>query len=128
MATVLVACSAGMALVLAGVGVFGLLAWLIRRARHEIGVRLALGAAPGDIVHLTLRTAGSVCAVGFVLGVTAGIWSATHMRELLFRVAPWDVATLVGGTVVALLLGAGSALIPARRAARTDPISALRQD
>jgi predicted permease len=128
MATMLVTCSASMALGLAGVGVFGLLAWLIGRARHEIAVRLALGAAPRDIAGLILRTTGFVCAAGLAGGLVVGLWSAMHMRDLLFGVAPWDVTTLATSAIAAVLLGAGAALTPALRAARTDPAGALHVD
>jgi len=117
---------AGVAVLLAGVGVYGIIAYTVSQRTHEIGIRMALGAHQGDVVRTILRQALGFTALGLVVGL-AGACAATRVvRSLLYDVRPIDPLTFV---CVALLL-AGVALLasylPARRAARTDPMAALR--
>jgi putative ABC transport system permease protein len=125
LATRLLACFAVIALVLAGIGVYGMMAYRVRRRMRELGTRLALGASCGDITRLVLRQAAAILAVGLVIGAAAAVTFARTLSSLLFNVPPWDPATL--GAAVALLAAAtlAASYLPARRAARMDPASIL---
>jgi macrolide transport system ATP-binding/permease protein len=117
---------AGLALVLGVVGLYGVIAYSVSQRTREIGVRMALGAQRTSVYQLVLSEAGRLTAIGIALGLAGAIAGAMLMRGLLFGVSSWDVPTLAG---VAILLGASALLasyIPARRAARVDPIVALR--
>jgi len=124
----LVAIFAGAALVLAAVGIYGVLAYAVAQRRREIGVRMALGALPAQIRRQFLFLGVRLLLVGTGLGI-AGAWLVGRaMHSLLFGVAPANPWVL-GGT--ALLLGAVvllACLLPSRRAAHTDPLSALRAE
>jgi len=117
----------GLGLVLAIIGVYGVMAYAVAQRARELGVRAALGARPKDLVGLVVKDAGLLAAFGIILGLL-GAWMLTGLTErLLFQVTPRDPATFI---VTATIL-AGAALLaswlPARRAGRTDPIGVLRQ-
>jgi ABC-type antimicrobial peptide transport system permease subunit len=126
--TVLLAAFAALALALAAVGIYGVIAYSVSRRAHEIGVRMALGARPRAVYQLVLRQAGQLIAMGLIVGLACSLVASTLMRKLLFGTPPWDLPTLT--TVAAVL--AGSALlasyIPARRAASVNPIEVMRAD
>jgi putative ABC transport system permease protein len=115
-------------IVIAGVGIYGVMAYIVAQRTPEIGIRMALGAAPAQILGDVLTRATSYVAIGLALGL-AGAWGLAHfVQRFLFEVQPHD--RVVYGAVAAVLLAAGlvAALIPARRAARVDPIVALRAE
>ena len=117
----------GLGLVLAVIGVYGVMAYAVAQRGRELGVRAALGARPRDLVGLVVKDAGLLAAIGIILGLL-GAWMLTGLTQrLLFQVTPRDPATFI---VTATIL-AGAALLaswlPARRAGRTDPIGVLRQ-
>jgi putative ABC transport system permease protein len=117
---------AGLALVLAVVGLYGVLAYSVSQRTREIGIRMALGASNGDVLRLVVREGLTLAVIGVVIGA-AGAFALTKVLEgLIFGVKVSDPFTLA--TVVALLLGAALAasLIPARRAAKVEPLEALR--
>lgn len=117
---------AGTALLLACLGVYALLAYAARRRTHEIGVRLALGATPGDVVGLLVRQAGRIGALGLAIGLVLALAVARLLSGQIFDVNafdPWMFAS-TGAALLAVVLAA--AYIPARRAARLDPTIALR--
>ncbi len=115
------------ALTLSVVGLYGVLAYSVARRQREIGVRTALGARPTDVLRLVLGQGIRLIALGIVLGLAASLWVTRWLTSLLFEIKPIDPATL---SAVALLLIAVALLaswIPARRAARIDPMQALRE-
>lgn len=117
-----------LALVLAVVGLYGTLAYDVTRRRNEIGIRMALGAAWRDVVRLVLGDAGRVVAVGVVLGALLSLVGTRFVASLLYGVAPRDVRTLVWSILVLALTALMATMLPAWRAARTDPTEALREE
>jgi putative ABC transport system permease protein len=119
---------AGLALVLAAVGIYGVMSYVVSLRTNEIGIRIALGAKPGDIWRLIIWRAAALALVGVAIG-TAGALALTRLlASLLYAVKPSDPVTFTG---VALLLGVIALLasyIPARRAMRVDPMIALRHE
>jgi len=119
---------AALALLLGVVGLYGVIAYSVSQRSREIGIRMALGAQTGSVYRLILKEAGWLTAVGIAIGLAGAIGAATLMRDLLFGVRTWDVATLAG---VAIILGAAAlaaSFIPARRAASVNPVDALRAE
>ena len=116
------------ALTLAGLGIYGVIAVATAQRTREIGLRLAMGARPLDVVRMVVRGAIALAGSGIVLGVVAALWTSRFLTSLLFGIAPTDITTLVGVSVLLLLVGASAAWLPARRAARVDPLVALRTE
>ena len=117
---------AGCALVLAIVGVYGVLSYLVTQRGAEIGIRMALGALPSDVSRQIVQEGGKLVLAGLVIGIAGALVSARLLSTLLFGVKPFDPLTI---TATAALLGATAMLasyVPARRASRIDPMSALR--
>jgi putative ABC transport system permease protein len=116
------------ALILAAVGVYGVIAYGVAQRTREMGVRIALGALPLDVVRLVVGDGMLMAGAGVVAGLTGAIFLAPVLQKMLFAVEPRDPATFiaVGGMVVAVALLAS--WIPARRAARVDPMEALREE
>jgi ABC-type antimicrobial peptide transport system permease subunit len=114
------------ALILAGVGIYGLLAFTVSQRSREIGVRLALGARPAGIARMIVREGVTLAALGIVPGIAAAYAAARGMRALLADVPPGDPATMgvaVGAALVMTLVGA---LLPALRAVRVSPMEVMR--
>lgn len=116
------------ALTLAVVGLTGLLAYAVVRRTNEIGVRVALGAKPAEITRLVMRDAWWMLAAGMVFGVPLAYALARTMRSELFNLQPLDPATMTLAFAILLIATALAAWLPAARAARIDPVSALRQE
>lgn len=119
---------AGLALLLAAVGLYGLIAHSVRARRAEIGLRMALGAAPASIVRLMFQRVGILLAIGLGLGVAGSVWAARFVETLLFRLDARDPLTFTIAAAVLLIVGALAAWTPARRAARVDPLASLKGD
>jgi predicted permease len=119
---------AAIALLLAGVGIHGLLAYTVSQRSQEIGVRLALGAEPGGIGRLVLREGLVLAVVGIVPGVAAAYAAARALSTLLFGVPPGDPVTLLAAVGVALLMTVAGSIVPAWRAVRVSPVSAMRAE
>jgi putative ABC transport system permease protein len=117
----------GLALLLAGIGLYGIVAQAVRTRQGEIGLRLALGAQPAAIVRLVFRRVGILIVVGLALGLAGSLWAARFVGPLLFQVDARDPATFVGAAVALVAAGMLAAWLPARRAARLDPAAVLRE-
>jgi putative ABC transport system permease protein len=119
---------AGLALLLAGVGIYGVMAQFVSQRRHEIGVRMALGARPINVLRLVLGLGMRLALVGSGIGIAAAIGATRLIRSLLYDVTPSDPAAFI--VVATLLIGVVflACYIPARRAMRVDPMDALRYD
>ncbi len=118
----------GLGLTLALVGVFGMTAYAVTRRTGEIGVRMAFGARPGQVVTTMVRDAALPIVVGTVLGVGVAMLSTRVIESFLFQTAPTDPATLAVVAIALAVTGCLAALIPALRAAKVDPASCLRAD
>jgi putative ABC transport system permease protein len=125
---VLVLAFAGLALVLAMVGLCGVIVYTVQQRRRDFGVRRALGASTGDVLWLVARGAVGVIAVGAAIGLTLSAMLSTLMGTLLFGVEPLDPATFAFVTILLILTTAVSTFGPAWHASRIDPAVALRQD
>lgn len=119
---------AALAVLLAGVGLYGLLAYNVARRTGEIGLRMALGATRGHIARTIVREALLLAGVGLALGVPTALVLARLIRSQLYGVEPGDPATLLGTAGALLVLAALAAWLPAHRAARVEPIAALRAE
>ena len=116
------------ALLLSGVGIYGLLAYTVAQRSREIGVRLALGAEPGGVARMILSQGMKLALVGIVPGVIAAYAAARGMRALLFGVEPADPATILVAAGLVLVMTLAGSLVPALRAVRVSPMVALRAE
>jgi putative ABC transport system permease protein len=117
-----------LALLLAGVGIHGLLAFTVAQRSREIGVRLALGAEPSTVARMIVSEAVRMAMIGVVPGILVAYAAARAMSALLFGVRPEDPVTISVAAVMCLATAVLGCLRPAIRAARVDPLSALRMD
>jgi ABC-type antimicrobial peptide transport system permease subunit len=117
-----------LALVLATIGVYGMISYSVNQRTQEIGVRMALGAGKRDIYRLVIGQGGRSIAIGLTIGLAAAALLTRFLQGLLYGVSAADPLTFVG--ISLLLVGAGtlSCYLPARRATRVDPVTALRHD
>ena len=125
---VLLGAFAMVALILAAVGVYGVLSYAVSRRTHEIGVRLALGAAPTSVVKMVVREGMTVALTGAAFGVVGALLLTRSMSSFLYGVKPSDPITFVGVSLVLVGAALVATYLPARHAARTDPLRALRGD
>jgi predicted lysophospholipase L1 biosynthesis ABC-type transport system permease subunit len=119
---------AGLALVLASVGVYGVVAYSVARRRREIGLRMALGASQSGVLGLILLEGLRVAAVGLLVGVIASFAATRLLRTLLFGVGPTNPVVFLAGVLALLITSVVASLIPSERAARVDPVEALRAE
>jgi macrolide transport system ATP-binding/permease protein len=116
------------ALALAIVGLYGVIAYAVGQRTREIGVRVALGAQRRSLYALVLGQAGRVTALGIVAGLACSVSAAILMRSLLFGTPPWDTATLSAASAIVAAAACLASYLPARRAASVDPVHALRAE
>ena len=116
------------AALLATIGLYGVMSYMVARRRNEIGIRMALGADRGDVVRMIMRDAGLLLAAGLAVGAVLSLIAARTATTLLFGVTPGDPATLVAAVVGLALVAALASWVPAHRAARLEPTIALREE
>jgi putative ABC transport system permease protein len=116
----------GLALLLAGLGLYGVTAYAVSRRRTEIGIRMALGAAPSGVIRLVLARVSLLVAAGIVAGCGLSLWAAKFVSTLLYGLPPRDPVTMVGAAVALAAVGALAGWLPAYRASRIDPAEVLR--
>jgi len=113
---------------LATLGLYGVIAYLVARRRNEIGVRIALGADRARVIRLVLSEAILLLSVGLVTGVVLALWAGRAAATLLFGLQPHDVVSLVAASVLLATITLVASYVPARRAAALDPMAALRDE
>ena len=119
---------AGLALLLAAIGTYGVLSYLVTQRRREIGIRMALGAGRETILRSVMAHGLTLALIGLAAGVTAALLLTRLMETLLFEVRPNDPATLASVAALITAVAAAASLVPAFRATRVDPIVALREE
>jgi ABC-type antimicrobial peptide transport system permease subunit len=117
-----------LALVVASVGIYGLMAYSVAQRTREIGIRMALGAVPRQILAMVLRESFSLSAAAIALGVATSMVVTRFVTSLLFGIGPSDPAVFCGATALLMFVAVGASWLPARRAARVQPIEALHHD
>jgi ABC-type antimicrobial peptide transport system permease subunit len=115
-------------LILASVGLYGVMSYFVARRTSEIGIRMALGATRGSVVGLVLRGALWQILIGLVLGIPASLYAGYLMKSLLYGVGSYDPMALIGAPLMLIICATAAGIIPARRAASIEPMRALRTD
>jgi predicted permease len=118
----------GLALLLASIGLFGLMSYSVSRRTNEIGIRMALGAQRGDVLRLVLRESMILVVIGIVAGVAIALGAGHYVRTLLFGLPPTDVASIAAAVALMVAVSALAGYLPARRASRVDPMVALHYE
>jgi ABC-type antimicrobial peptide transport system permease subunit len=118
----------GIALVLATVGLYGVLSFLVATHTRELGIRKALGASAGDLYRHVLRGAFAVVGIGIALGLAAALSASKLLEGLLYGVEASDPLTLAAAVLILLTAGLAAGFLPARRAAGIDPVVALKEE
>jgi putative ABC transport system permease protein len=126
--TLLLGLFGAIALMLAAVGIFGVISYSVSRRTHELGIRVALGAQPSSVLAMILRETLALTLIGIAVGVPCTIATARLITHLLFNVTPYDLVTLALTSLVLVAVGALASYIPARRAVKVDPMVALRHE
>jgi predicted permease len=117
-----------LALVLASVGIYGVIAYSVAQRTNEIGIRLALGAIPRQVKTMVLREASGLSVIGIAAGVGTSFVVARLIKSMLYGIAPYDPATLAGAAILLLTVAMAASWIPASRAAKVQPMEALRRE
>ncbi len=128
LSTILLGVFAGLALLLASLGIYGVMSYAVAQRTREMGVRVALGATRRDVLAMILRQGLSLAAFGVIIGLVGAAFVTRVIAGQLYDVTPTDPVTFVGTTVLLLLVAAGAVMIPALRATRVDPVIALREE
>ena len=119
---------ASLAMLLAAIGIYGVMSYAVGQRVHEIGIRMALGARAGDVLSLVLRQGLSLVVMRIVIGLMGAVWLTEAMKSLLFGVSPNDPPTFAIVSALLLAVAAAPTYIPARRATKVDPMVALRYE
>lgn len=125
---VLLAIAAVVALMLGAVGLYGVISWVVAQRRHEMGVRIALGARPADVRDMVVRQGLQVTLAGIAIGIVCALGATRILASLLFEVSATDPLTFIATPMLLTGVGALAAWLPARRAAAADPLQAMRQE
>ena len=124
----LTAAFGALALILACIGIYGIMAWMVSRRMQEIGIRIALGAPSEQVQGMVLREAVWVTLLGVAAGMGGALALGRVVASLLYGLKPWDPATFAVAATMLILVALAASWIPARRAAGVDPIRALRHE
>jgi putative ABC transport system permease protein len=119
---------AGLALVLASIGLYGVMALIVTQRTREMGIRFALGASRGDVLRLVLRQGAGLVGIGLAAGLFGALVVSRALRSVLYNVAPLDPAALISALLTLSLMALIACFVPARRASLVDPIEALRME
>jgi ABC-type antimicrobial peptide transport system permease subunit len=125
---VMLAIASLMALLLGVIGIYGVMSYVVSQRTREIGIRLALGAAPGELKRMFVRHGFALASVGVVLGLGVAAGLTRLMSSLLFEISPYDPATYLAVPVVLAVATIAASYLPARRAAGVDPVDALKAE
>src|SRR5690348_10505593 len=119
---------AGLATLLASIGLYGVLAYTVAQRTREIGLRMALGAAPARVRAMVLRQVGTMTAVGGAIGLAAAVSAGRAASSLLYQLKGYDLQVLVGAAVILSAVAFVAGLVPAHRASHVEPMRALRYE
>ena len=119
---------AGLALILASIGLYGVMALIVTQRTREMGIRFALGASRGDVLRLVLGQGAVLVGIGLAAGLLGAVVASRALRSVLYDVAPLDPAALISALLTLLLVALIACFLPARRASLVDPIEALRME
>jgi ABC-type antimicrobial peptide transport system permease subunit len=117
-----------LALALACVGIYGIMAYSVANRRNELGIRMALGAQPRQVRGMILRESGWLAAAGILVGVAGALVLTRLVKSMLYGIQPYDPLTLAGGIALLVVVALAASWIPARRAAGVQPMEALRHE
>ena len=118
---------AGLALALSAVGLYSVLAYAVSQRTSELGIRMALGAQPGQVIRLVMRNGLELVGLGLMIGLASAAGAARLIQTLLFDVTPLDPLVYVGVATVFTIIASLACLVPSMRASRIDPLIALRE-
>jgi len=118
----------GLALLLASIGLFGLMSYNVARRTNEIGIRMALGAQSREVLRMVLSESMLLVTIGIIIGVGSALSAGTLVATTLFGLAPTDALSIAAAVVTMLVVSTIAAYLPARRASRVDPMIALHYD
>ena len=124
----LLSCFSVTALLLAAIGIYGVMSRTTTERTHEIGVRMAVGAAASSVRLLVLRSGGTLAVMGILIGLAAALALTRYMAGMLYGVTPLDPVTYAAAALVLLMAALLATLLPAWRASAVDPVEALRND
>jgi ABC-type antimicrobial peptide transport system permease subunit len=126
--TLLLFVFAAVALALAAIGTYGVMAYSVAERRQEIGIRMALGAQGGSVLGMVLAQGIIVAGAGLAVGLIGALWLTRLLTSLLFDISPTDPVTFLGAPLLLAVVALAACLIPAWRATRLDPVQVLRQE